>query len=158
MATSADAVVTSRPGTDVDLGERLEQVGVDADGDDGHAVGVDLVVVDDVLEGVLRHRDDPLEAAGHLRLHVDEGVPAPQREPLVPALGGLHLEAPVDGDRVVDRAEDREAELALDEEQAVAEALVVVDEVEVALAVAEVVPGPHREGERLGEGAERRRR
>ena len=32
-------------GDDLDLGQRLEQVDVDADGDHGHAVGVDLVVV-----------------------------------------------------------------------------------------------------------------
>ena len=47
---------------------------------------------------------------------------------------------------------------ALDAEQAVAEALVVVDEVEVALAVAQRVPGPQREGQRLGERAGRERR
>ena len=140
-------------GDGLHLGQRLEQLDVDADGHDGHALGVDLVVGDDVLEGVLRHRDDPLQPAGDLGLHVDEAVPAAQRELLVPALGGLDLEAAVDGDRVVDRAEHRDAELALDEEQAVAEALVVLDDVELALAVAEVVPGPHREGERLGEGA-----
>ena len=32
-------------GHDRDLGQRLEEVEVDADGHDGHAVGVDLVVV-----------------------------------------------------------------------------------------------------------------
>ena len=153
MATSADAVVTRRPGHGLHLRQRREQLDVDADGHDGHALGVDLVVGDDVLEGVLRHRDDPLQPAGHLGLHVDEAVPAAQRELLVPALGGLDLEAAVDGDRVVDRAEDRDAELALDEEQPEAEALVVLDDVELALAVAEVVPRPHREGEGLGEGA-----
>ena len=69
--------------------------------------------------------------------------------------GVLHLEPAVDGDRVVDGAEDRDAELRSMSEQAVAEALVVVDEVEVAPALAEVVPGPQREGQRLGEGAGR---
>ena len=94
-----------------------------------------------------------LEAAGHLGLHVDEGVPAAQVELLEEALGVLDLEAAVDGDGVVDRGDDREA-LALDGEQAEAERLVVVDDVEVVLAVLEVVPGPQGEGEGLGEGAE----
>ena len=61
----------------------------------------------------------------------------------------LDLEAAVDGDRVVDRAE--QGEVALDAEQAVAEALVVVDDVELADAAAQVVPGPQAERERLGE-------
>ena len=65
----------------------------------------------------------------------------------------LDLEAAVDRDRVVDRGDDRQAH-ALDGEQAVAEGLVVVDDVEVVLAVPEVVPGPHGEGERLGERAD----
>ena len=48
-------------------------------------------------------------------------------------LGVLELEAAVDGDRVVERGRARPA-VALDAEQAVAEALVVVDEVEVVAA------------------------
>ena len=86
-----------------------------------------------------------------LGLHVDEAVPAAQREPLVPALGGGDLEPAVDRDRVVDRAEHRDAELTLDEQQAEAEALVVLDDVEVVLAMAEVVPRPPGEREWLRE-------
>jgi hypothetical protein len=68
----------------------------------------------------------------------------------------LELEPAVDGDRVVDRGQHRE--VALDPEQPVAEALVVVDQVEVAPAVAQRVPRPQREGQRLRElpGRERR--
>jgi hypothetical protein len=64
----------------------------------------------------------------------------------------LHLEAPVDGDGMVDRGEHREAP-SLDGEQPVAEALVVVDDVEVVPTVAQVLGGPDAERERLGEGA-----
>src|SRR3546814_10381586 len=111
----------------------------------------------DVLEGVLGHRDDPLEPARHAGLHRGERVPALQGEPLVPALGRAHLEAAVDGDRVVDRGDHRDLQLLLDGEQAVAQALVVVNEVEVALAVAEVVPRPYREGKRRREAGKCRR-
>ena len=71
-------------------------------------------------------------------------------------LGVLHLEAAVDGDRVVDGGQHRQAH-ALDAEQAVAEALVVLHEVEVVDPAAQVLAGPHAEGQRLGEGAERER-
>ena len=57
-----------------------------------------------------------------------------------------HLQAAIDRDGVVDRGEDGEPH-ALDQEQPVPERLVVVDDVEVVLAVTEVVPGPHGEGE-----------
>ena len=142
------------PGPAFDLGLWHEQLGVDADGHDVHAVGVDLVVGDDVVEGVFRHRDHPGQAAGHLGLHVGEGVPAAQGQLLVEALGVFDLQAAVDGDRVVDGGDDRQAH-PFDGQQAEAEGLVVVHQVEVALAVLEVVPGPHGEGQRLGEGAER---
>ena len=69
----------------------------------------------------------------------------------------LDLEPAVDGDRVVDRRDDREAH-ALDQQQAVAEALVVVDEVEVGGSAAQVVPRAEAERERLGELAGRERR
>ena len=68
----------------------------------------------------------------------------------------LHLEPAVDGDRVVNGAE--QGELPLDPEQSVAEALVVVDDVERARSTAEVIPGPKAERERLGKSPERERR
>ena len=63
-------------------------------------------------------------------LHLGERVPAGLREALPRGLGVLHLEAAVDGDRVVDRGQHRQAH-ALHAEQAVAEALVVLHEVEL---------------------------
>ena len=67
-------------------------------------------------------------------------------------LGVLHLEAAVDGDRVVDGGQDGQAH-ALHGQQAVAQALVVLHQVEVVDPVAQVLGGPHAEGQRLGEGA-----
>ncbi len=59
----------------------------------------------------------------------------------------------IDRDRVVQRLEHRQE--AVDRQEAVAQALVVVDEVELELATVEVAPGPQAEGERLAERAGR---
>ena len=62
----------------------------------------------------------------------------------------LHVEVAVHGDRVVERGHDRPA-VAHHPEQAGAQALVVVDEVEVVAPLGQQVPGPEAERVRLGE-------
>ena len=84
-------------------------------------------------------------------LHVEEAVPAAQRElaPRVRRVG--QVEVAVDGDRVVEGREHRPA-VALDHlDEAAAEALVVVHEVEVGPAGPQHLTGPQRERVRLGE-------
>ncbi len=154
--TSALAVVTRRPGTGVTSGSGRNRSRSTPTGTMAMRSGSTLwsrAMSLNEFSDTVTTRVMPL---GHLGLHVGERVPAAQRQALVPALGVLDLEAAVDGDRVVDRAEHREP-VALDGQQAVAEALVVVDEVEVAGAAVEVVPRPQGEGEGLGERAERER-
>ena len=65
-----------------------------------------------------------------LALHLHEPVPAADRPPLVAVRRGIHLELTVPGDRVMERDDRRDHRLELDDP--VAEALVVVDEVELA--------------------------
>jgi hypothetical protein len=111
-------------------GQRLEEVGIHAHGHHEQLLGRHVVGSADVVVAVLGHRDDATQALGDSGLHLGEGVPAGFRVLLVGRLGVLHLDATVDRDRMVDRAEDGEAGL-LDGEQAVAEALVVLHEVEL---------------------------
>ena len=83
----------------------------------------------------------------------DERVPATDRPALAPARCLVHLEHAVTGDRVVQGDERRE--LAFEQEHAVAEALVVVDDVEVADTGCERPQGAEAERQRLGERAGR---
>jgi hypothetical protein len=90
-------------------------------------------------------------AAGDATLHLHEAVPATDAA-LLALLGlVLHLERTVSCDGVMQR-DDRGQDL-LDAEDAVAQALVVVDEVELALALLEHVEDPDAEAERLAERA-----
>ena len=66
----------------------------------------------------------------------------------------LDLESAIHRDGVVDGGDDGQAH-ALDGQQAEAQGLVVVHQVEFVLAVLEVVPGPHGEGQRFGKRPER---
>lgn len=107
-------------------------------------------VVDDLLPGAAgdgEHRGQP---ARDPLLHPGEGVPAAYRVPALPALGRVQLQLPVHGDGVVDGGDQRSADVA---EEAVAEGLVVVDDVEVAAPGPQHPAGAQREGERLGEAA-----
>ena len=114
---------------------------------------VDLVVGGYVDLGRLRDGHDVVHPAGHPALHLGEGIPAPHGERLPQGAGVGDLQAPVHGDRVVNRGEHRETDPLLEQYQSPAQALVVVDQVEVVTPVAEVVPGPEAEGQRFGEGA-----
>ena len=153
MATSADAVVTSRPGTTCTSGSGRNRSMSTPTGTTAMRSGSTLWSSTMSLN---EFSDTVMIRCRRRATCVCMSTKEYQRRRvsfLYQLVGGLDLEAPVDRDRVVDRAEHRDAELALDEEQAVAEALVVLDDVELVLAVAEVVPGPHREGQGLGEGA-----
>ena len=77
----------------------------------------------------------------------------PTEQPLAPVGRLLHLQVPVAGDRVVE-GDDRRDQL-LELEDAVAEALVVVDEVELADSRLELAQGAGGERQRLGERAGR---
>jgi hypothetical protein len=132
-ATSADAVVMRRPGMRVDVGHRPEQVGVDAHRHESHAVegtpmSAWMSLIEFSLTTTMRGSD------WRPALHLHERVPAALRVPLEAVGGVLHLELAVDGDRVVEGDDDRDH--LLDLQHAVAEALVVVDEVELADALA----------------------
>ncbi len=116
------------------------------------SLGRDQVVPADVVVGGLGHGDDAAQALGHAGLHLGEGVPARLGPALAGRLGVLHLQAAVHGDGVVDGAQHGQA-VALHQQQAVAQALVVLDQVELVAAAAQVVPGPQGERQRLGEGA-----
>ena len=141
------------PGHAGDLGPGSEQLGIDPHRHEAHARRVDAHVVVDVLDRVLAHDDDAGHLPGDPGLHLDEGVPAADADPLAPGRGVLHLQAPVDGDRVVERDDGRQE--PLDGQQAVAEALVVVDEVEVLRPALQVLPGADAERQGLAEGPRR---
>ena len=140
----------SRPGTGVNVGQGPELVGIDADRDDVQAGRVDAQVGHDVVETVGRYGHDPVKAAGHPVLHAGEGIKATHGEPLA-AVGRMgDLEPPVDGDRVVDGAQRGHARPSQPVD-AVAQALVVVNQVKILEPAAERLEGPQAERERLGE-------
>ena len=123
---------------------------VDAHGHDGHAGQVDPHLGGDVALGRLRHRHDARQLLGHPHLHAQEPEPASLGEAAVGVLGVGERQHPVDGDGVVQGGEQRPA--VLDHpEQARSQALVVVDDVEVAAPCRQQPPGPQREGPGLGE-------
>ena len=99
----------------------------------------------------LRHGDQVLQPLGDPTLHADEPVPARHRE-LALASGGRELDASVGGDRVVHRRDDRKA-AAPDAQDARAERLVVVQDVELAGAAAQLAGQPAAERAWLGKAA-----
>ena len=136
---------------------RYEQLGIDAHRHETHAVEADAHVGVDVFDRVLADDDDARHAAGDAALHLHEVVPATDRVALPPRRGVGHLQCPIAGDRVVQRG-DRGDEL-LDAQDAVAEALVVVHQIEVGLTLLQRLQGAHAErqwfAERAAEMAER---
>jgi hypothetical protein len=135
----------------LDVGLRLEQVDVDTDGHQAHAVVADTHVGVDVLDRVLADHHDARHLAGDLALHLHERIPAADRTALAPVRGVAHLEFAVLGDRVVQR--DDRGDHLLDLEDPGAETLVVVDQVEVAGAALECLVRPGRERHGFAEGA-----
>lgn len=107
-------------------------------------------VVDDLLAGGAGDGEHGGQAARDALLHPGEGVPAADRVAAPPAVGGVEFELPVDGDGVVDGGDEGRAHVA---QEAVAEGLVVVDDVEVAAAGPQMAAGAQREREGFGEAA-----
>ncbi len=134
-----------------DIVEWPEEIGVDADGDQSHAVEFDAHVGVDVLDRVLTDHHDSRHTRGHLALHANEGVPATDRPPPVGVRRRVHLEHAVAGDRMVEGDDRRD--LALESRDTPSEALVVVDEVELAEALGQVMVRAGAERERLREDA-----
>ena len=132
-----------------DAGERSVEVGVDADGHQPHPVVAHAHVGVDVVDRVLTDDHDPWHPAGDAALHPHERVPASDRVPLEAGRRGVHLELAILGDRVVQRDDRRHHRLDL--QDPVAEALVVVDEIELADAWLQVAVCPGAERQRLGE-------
>ena len=122
------------------LRQRLEQLRVDADGHEAHAVAADAHVGVDVVDAVLADDDDARQARRDAALHLHERVPAADAATLAPGRRVAHLQLAILRDRVVQRDDRRD--LALDRQDAVAEALVVVHEVELAGACLEVLVAP----------------
>ena len=119
-------------------------------------VEIDALVGGDVLLGVLRHREDPWHPLRDPGLHLGEGVPATLAEFLPRGAGVFEFELAVDRDRVVNRLEDRPL-LLVELEDAPPEGLVVLDQVEVVAAGAQLTPDAPAERHRFGEGARRER-
>ncbi len=90
----------------------------------------------------------------HLHLHAQEAVPPPQSELADGGARGRDVEITVDRDRVVQGVHERPA-VAHEPEQPPAEALVVVDEVELVAAVAQMRVDAAAERVRLGEAGAR---
>ncbi len=132
-----------------DVRPRPEEVRVDADWHEAHALVVDAHVVVDVTDRVLADHDDARQPRGDPTLHLDERVPPADREALAPVRRVVHLQAAVLGDRVVQR-DDRRDQL-LQAEDPVAEALVVVHQVELADPRPQRPQRPIAERQRLAE-------
>ena len=141
IGASALAIARMRPGHPR-LRGRHEPV-VDAEQDDLHPGGVDAEVRGDVAAGRLGRGEDLAGLPGDLALHPQEAVPAAQRELL--ARRSVAASRSMRRSKVIGwwmRGDQRQPHL-LDVEHAVAEHLVVVDDVEVVDAVAQQ-PGDAR--------------
>ena len=165
IGTSEEEVTMIRPGTGHVLA-RTEHRVVDADRHHRHPRSLDAHLRRDVRLRGFGHRDHPWQGACHPHLHAQEPEPSQLGEVLPRVRRMAERELAVDGDRVVQRGEQRPA-VVDHPEDAVAEALVVVDEVEVAGPVRQQPAGAQREGPRFGkprrahhpelEGGDRRR-
>ena len=108
---------------------RPEQLRVDTERHDVQLIGRDAEVLGDVGRRGRRHGQQLRNLARDLLLHLGEAIP-PAHQRLSPPLRGGHVEHAVAGDRMVHRRHDGQAEVG-DRQQTVAQALVVVHDVEV---------------------------
>ena len=150
IGTSALAVVMMRPGTRLTcgIGRKLSwstPTGTMCSRSSGTPICATMS-----RARVLAHGDEARDLLRDLHLHLEERVPTAQRGPLPRRGRVLHVEVAVDGDRVVQGGDDRPT-VVHHPEQPGAEALVVVDEVEVVAPLRQQVPGPEAERVRLGE-------
>ena len=139
-----------RPGTGRHVVEGAEHGVVDPDGDHRHPLGRDIHLRGDVLARVLRHREHGGKGAGHAHLHAEETEPAARREALPGVRRVRQGELAVDRDGVVQRRQ--QGPPVLDHaEHPVAEALVVVHDVELVATLRQELAGPQRVGQGLPE-------
>ena len=139
-----------RPGTGVTSSKGRKTVWSTPTGTTVMRSGAHIHLRRDVLARVLRHRDHGGQGARHPHLHAEETEPAARREAL-PGVGRVRQgELAVDRDGVVQRRQQRPA--VLDHaEHPVAQALVVVHDVELVAALRQQLAGPQRVGQGLPE-------
>jgi hypothetical protein len=116
----------------------------EVDGVDGAAE-----IPGNVLPRLLRYGDDMAQLTHHPALHPQKGVPAPDEQALGQAAGRPQRDAQVVRDRMVHRGHEGKT-LGLQAQHAVAEALVVVDEIVVPTVTMQVVAHASAEGIGLG--------
>jgi len=131
-------------------GCRLVEIRIDADVDHPDPLRRQPDAGDDVLPGSAGNGDHGRQSLRHAALHVVEAVPAMYRELALesPGLGQFQLAVDLDG--MVDAGQHRQAH-ARQRQHAIAEALVVVDDVKIAGAISKEPGNPETERERLGE-------
>ena len=133
----------------------LEQLGVHTERHDVQLVGRHREVLGDVGGRRRRHGQQLGDLARDLLLHLREAIPAAHQGLAPPPRGG-HVEHAVAGDRVMHRRHHRQAQLG-DLQQAGAEALVVVHDVEVGEALGQHPGGAQAERPGLREAGRPRR-
>ena len=153
MGTSLEEVTMMRPGIARSVRTGPEHGVVHPDRYHGHAGEFHAHLRRDVGLGGLRHRHHARELPGHPHLHPQEPEPPPLGQAAIGVLGMGQRQHAVDGDRVVERGEQRPP-VGHHPHKTRSQALVVVDHVEFA------APGSqepsHPEGERPGLGKARR--
>ncbi len=132
------------------FGVRPEMGVVDADRHDVQFVLDTVHLADDVAGRRRRDGEDARQLRDDPHLHAQEPVPASQRDLSQRVAGVAELERLVDGDRMVERGHDRPP-LRVQLEHAPAEALVVVDQVEVGPPVTQEAADPPAVRQRLRE-------
>ena len=141
MGTSLLEVTMIRPGTGLHVVEGPEHGVVDPDGDHRHPIGRDTHLRRDVLARVLRHGEHRGKGACDPHLHAEEAEPATRREPLPGVRRVGQGELAVDRDGMVQRRQ--QGPPVFDHaEHPVAEALVVVHDVELVATLRQELPGP----------------
>ncbi len=112
-----------------------------------HAGRVEFERIDDIEARTFGHGDDVVEFRCNALLHADKGVPAAHQQALFPGFRRGQRQFPVTGDRVMDGGDQR-LTLSLQGQGAVAQRLIVVDDVIGRFVRAEVAGKPA--AERIG--------
>ena len=133
-----------------DVVPRAEDGVIHADRHDGHALGTHQHLRGDVPPGRVGDRHHRRQGARHAQLHAQKAVPATGRHALPGIRGVGQIQLAVHGDRMVQGGQQVPA--VVDHAQHPgAQALVVVDHVEVAEPTRQQRPRPLGEGQRLPE-------
>jgi hypothetical protein len=132
----------------LDVGNGVEQTGVDAVGHHGKTFPRDPEIPGNVLPCTFGNGDDAAQGARHPFLHADEGEPAQVLELFPEWAHRTHGDVPVHRNGVVNGGHG--GDFLGDGPDAVGEALVVVNDVIVLHPVSQKTLGADAEGERLG--------